>query len=159
MRELFNDAKFIHIVRDGRSVVNSLLQVNWWWGWQGPQNWRWGELTPEQKAQWEKYERSFVALAAIEWNILMDAMQKAAAELNKDTFMEIKYEDLCDAPVETYKKVLDFSELEWTPTFEQKVKTHTFKNTNYKWQQDLTSEQQRIVQEVTAENLKYYEYG
>jgi hypothetical protein len=53
LKEIFPDAKFIHVYRDGRAVANSFLTVNWWSGWRGPSNWRWGELTPEQKERWE----------------------------------------------------------------------------------------------------------
>ncbi len=44
-KEIFPEAVFIHFVRDGRAVANSLTQVTWWDGWQGPQNWRLGSLT------------------------------------------------------------------------------------------------------------------
>jgi len=37
LRESFSDAKFIHIRRDGRAVINSMINVDWWWGWRGPQ--------------------------------------------------------------------------------------------------------------------------
>jgi hypothetical protein len=43
LNDIYKDAKFIHIIRDGRSVVNSMINVGWLLGWQGPQNWRWGE--------------------------------------------------------------------------------------------------------------------
>jgi hypothetical protein len=38
IREIFTDAKIIHIRRDGRAVVNSMLDVDWWDGWKGPWN-------------------------------------------------------------------------------------------------------------------------
>lgn len=66
LREVFEDAKFVHIMRDGRSVSNSMLNVPWWWGWRGPQNWRWGELTPAEEQEWEAQGKSFVALAGIQ---------------------------------------------------------------------------------------------
>ena len=34
--EIFEDARFIHIKRDGRAVASSLLHVNFWRGWYGP---------------------------------------------------------------------------------------------------------------------------
>ena len=44
LNEIFEDAKFIHIVRDGRAVASSLLHVHFWNGWHGPQSWRAGLL-------------------------------------------------------------------------------------------------------------------
>jgi hypothetical protein len=46
LKEIFPDAKFIHILRDGRAVANSYINVPFWWGWRGLANWRWGPLTP-----------------------------------------------------------------------------------------------------------------
>ena len=53
LNEIFEDAKFIHMLRDGRAVASSLLHVNFWRGWYGPQSWRAGLLSPEDQATWE----------------------------------------------------------------------------------------------------------
>ncbi|MEA2713003.1 MAG: omega-hydroxy-beta-dihydromenaquinone-9 sulfotransferase, partial [Gemmatimonadales bacterium] len=58
LSEIFEDAKFIHIVRDGRAVASSLLHVDFWRGWFGPQGWRAGMLSGEDLAEWESYNRS-----------------------------------------------------------------------------------------------------
>ncbi len=75
LHEIFPDAKFIHVVRDGRAVVNSLINVDWWDGWKGPQNWRWGDLDLSQTDEWEKYGKSFVVLAGIQLKIIMNALE------------------------------------------------------------------------------------
>src|SRR3712207_7426845 len=49
LSEIFKDAKFIHLMRDGRAVANSLLHVYFWSGWKGPGNWGWGQLSPAQQ--------------------------------------------------------------------------------------------------------------
>ena len=63
--EVFPDARFIHIVRDGRAVASSHLHINeWQWrGWYGPYSWRYGPLSAEDQATWEASGRSYVALA------------------------------------------------------------------------------------------------
>ena len=63
LNEIFEDAKFIHIKRDGRAVASSLLHVGFWRGWYGPQGWRAGLLSPEDQATWESYDRSFTAFS------------------------------------------------------------------------------------------------
>ena len=37
--EIFPHCRFIHIVRDGRAVANSLLNVSYWKGWEGIHKW------------------------------------------------------------------------------------------------------------------------
>lgn len=146
LQEIFNDAKFIHISRDGRAVINSMINVDWWWGWRGPQNWRWGELTPAQQAEWERFDRSFIALAGIELKILTEAMEKAKQTVKAANFMEVKYEDLCAAPTDVFKEVIQFCELEWLPDFERAVKKYSLQNSNDKWRQELTAAQQQIIE-------------
>jgi omega-hydroxy-beta-dihydromenaquinone-9 sulfotransferase len=158
LKEIFQDAKFIHVVRDSRAVVNSILEVDWWEGWQGPQNVRGGNLIPSQLEQWERYDRSFVALAAIEFNILMDAMQRSKLNIKSENFLEIRYEDLCENPVNIFRHTIDFCELEWLPEFEQTIQGFNLRNTNYKWQKDLTPYQQEILENLLNPYLEFYNY-
>ena len=158
LHEIFNDAKFIHILRDGRGVANSLINIDWWQGWRGPQNWRWGELTPSQMEEWERYNKSFVALACIEWKILVDALEEAKKFIDTEDFMEIKYENLCASRLRVFKEVTEFCELEWSRDFETSIKKYTLKNTNYKWQKELTDDQKNIVEDILRDYLKKYNY-
>ena len=43
---VFPEARFVHVVRDGRAVANSFLQMPWWRGYEGPDAWGWGPLPP-----------------------------------------------------------------------------------------------------------------
>jgi omega-hydroxy-beta-dihydromenaquinone-9 sulfotransferase len=158
LSEIFEDAKFVHVVRDGRAVANSLLDVYFWEGWRGPENWSWGELSPAQRGEWNRYGQSFVVLAAIQWKILMDAMESAKTSLSKDNFLELKYEDLCSDPLDTVRTVTEFCELEWTAEFERQIGKHELKNTNDKFKQHLTARQQRELEEVLGNSLRRYDY-
>ena len=64
--EAFPKAKFIHVVRDGRAVVNSIMQIDFWEGWRGTKGWRGLDMTPEQQARWDASGQSFVTLGAME---------------------------------------------------------------------------------------------
>jgi len=158
LHEIFEDAKFIHIVRDGRAVANSLINVKWWWGYRGPQNWRWGELTSSQKKEWERYNKSFIALAALQWKILIDAVEKAKRFIDRHNFLEVKYEDLCANTLSVIKKVIKFCDLRWSKEFEKSVKRYNLKNMNYKYQRELTVYQQKIIEDITRCYLEKYGY-
>jgi hypothetical protein len=161
LRGIFGDAKIIYILRDGRAVANSLINVDWWWGWQGPQNWRWGELSASQKDEWEKHDKSFLALAAIEWKILMDAWEKAKEITDHKDILEIKYENFCSDPVDVLKSAIEFCYLEWSDKFKRSInnKIKNLKSTNFKWQQDLSEKQRSILDEVIGLHLKKYGYS
>jgi omega-hydroxy-beta-dihydromenaquinone-9 sulfotransferase len=159
LNEIFEDAKFIHIKRDGRAVASSLLHVGFWRGWYGPQGWRAGLLSPEDQATWESYGRSFTALAGIEWRIQMRAMEAARRALDPKLFFEVKYEAFCEQPLETYRQVLEFAELPWSAQLEKAVKEASIRSTSNRWRDDLTPAQQGILDNLLREDLQRYGYN
>jgi len=158
LKSIFPDAKFIHIIRDGRAVANSLINVDFWWGWRGPSNWRWGELSDEYKIEWLKYNKSFIALAAIEWKIILDALEIGKKDLDSNNFLEIRYEDLCANPIKEFKKVCKYSELEFTSKFSKIIMDTNFKNTNAKWETELSNKQKVILENILKDYLVRYNY-
>lgn len=158
LKEIFPDAKFIHIVRDGRAVANSMIAVDFWDGWLGPERWRWGHLTPEHSRIWEETGRSFIALAGLEWVMIQEAMVKAKSVLNDGDFLEIRYEDFCADKHAITKMVAQFAELNWSERFEQALQHFPVESKNSKWKTDLTVEQQKILEKVESRYLKHYGY-
>ena len=143
-----------------RAVANSMINVvDWWHGWRGPQNWRWGNLSAEHEAAWETQNRSFEALACIEWMILMDAMDEAKKSAGEGQFLEIRYEDLCADAASVLRTAVEFSHLEWSRAFENLVSAQSLRNTNDRWKKDLTSHQQKVVEDVLHDHLVRYGYS
>ena len=72
----------MHIVRDGRAVANALLQMPGGAAIQGPTEWEDRASLPEgYREEWESSGRSFVVLAGLEWKMLIDASERAKAEV------------------------------------------------------------------------------
>jgi hypothetical protein len=159
LQEIFPDARFIHILRDGRAVASSLLHIDFWKGWQGPSGWRAGPLTAEDEAAWEASNRSFVTLAGLEWRIQMRAMEAARQALSEHEFLEIKYEEFCNRPLETCRQVLEFAELSSSPAFERAIKSASIRNMSNRWRDDLTPEQQQLLDDLLREDLQRYGYA
>lgn len=156
--EVFDDAKFIHVIRDGRAVANSLINVDFWHGWSGPGKWRWGPLSSTYQKEWNRHNQSFIVLAAIQWKILMDAVEEAKKHIEKSRVLEIKYEDLCADPISLFKKTTKFCEIEWYDHLELKLKKYDLKNTNRKYQHDLSLQQQKALNNVLDDYLRKYDY-
>jgi hypothetical protein len=72
LRELWPDAQFVHLVRDGRDCVASLKQMRWW--------------------------RHGTHGAAATWVHSVDCARRAARRLPPDAFHEVRYEDLVADP-------------------------------------------------------------
>jgi hypothetical protein len=158
LSEIFPDARFVHIVRDGRAVASSLLHVDFWRGWQGPQGWRAGLLSPEDQAAWESHDRSFAALAGLEWRIQMRAIEAARREIDPAQFLEIRYEDFCRQPWETCRRVLQFAELPESPEFERQVRAEPIHDMTNRWRGDLSQAQQDLLDDLLREDLPRYGY-
>jgi hypothetical protein len=158
LEEIFEDARFVHILRDGRSVASSLLHVGFWRGWYGPQGWRAGLLSPEDQATWEAYDRSFVALAGLEWRLQMRAIEAARQQLDPARFLEIKYESFCEQPMETFRRVLDFTELPPSAEFDRQVQAASIRSMRDRWRDDLMPAQQAVLDELLADDLRRYGY-
>jgi hypothetical protein len=158
LHAVFPDARFIHVYRDGRAVANSLLQVDFWRGWQGPEQWRWGPLDDELQREWEAHDRSFVALAGIQWKILMRAAEAAKRAIPPENFIDVRYEAFAKHPVETFREISDFCKLERDTGFERALSRYPVESANYKWQQDLDAAQQAVLLAVLGEELQNHGY-
>lgn len=118
-------ARFIHVIRDGRAVANSLVQMPWWQGYRGPTGWGWGPLADDDQRAWEAAGRSFPVLGALEWKLLMDAFAEAKGSVASDRWIDVRYEDLLRDPTATTKELLEFVELSWTARFEDRFGRYT----------------------------------
>lgn len=159
LRELFPTAKFVHVYRDGRAVAASLLAVGFWRGWKGPPEWGFGELGPDARAEWEHHGKSFVALAGIQWKLLMAAMDDALRDIPATQVLQLRYEDLVRDPVAAFRTVARFCALEWTGPFERSIRKHRLRTANAKWRENLTPAQQWILEDVLAPALQRYGYA
>lgn len=128
LRAAFPEARFIHVIRDGRAVANSWLQMPWWSGYQGPSRWYLGPLPEPYAREFEAADGSFVLLAGLAWKLLMDAFERARAAVPPDQWLDVRIEDLTADPRGQVASILKFVELEWTPEFEAGFARHSFGN-------------------------------
>jgi hypothetical protein len=92
--QLLPQARFIHILRDPRDVVASLLAAHASWG-----------------SDWAP---SNAYSAAMMWSNHIDAVHKSSKQLPPSQFLEVKYEDLQEQPVIQLRRCSEFLDLQWT---------------------------------------------
>ena len=154
IKEAFPDAKIIHIIRDPHPVVNSTLNVQWWHGWHGPSQWRWGPLTPEEEGVWKRHGESFLVLAAIEWTKIMRAYRESIDRLpssQKGDVMEVRYVDLCHDTKAVMSRILAFAGLPEAARFDRTLSRYNLASQDRKWQQNFTDAQQEELNTALEE--------
>jgi omega-hydroxy-beta-dihydromenaquinone-9 sulfotransferase len=160
IRGVLPSARFIHVVRDGRAVANSWLQMSWWRGFEGPDHWQWGPLPPAMQDEWESSGRSFVVLAGLLWQLLMESFDSARAAIPARDWLEIRYEDVAAHPREAFASMLSFCGLPWNAEFERGFERHTFTASRADaFRRDLDASDVERLSRILAAQLAARKYG
>lgn len=145
--DIFPDARFIHIVRDGRAVSTSICPLDW-----GP---------------------NVVAAAAPWWVERVAYGLAAEASLGPTRVLRVRYEDIVSCTHETVRGITDFLGLDFEPRmlegggFAQPVFTrdqHALvgrppdRSRVDAWRASLTDRQVEIFEHLTADLLSYLGY-
>jgi hypothetical protein len=159
LSELLPEARFIHLIRDGRDVVVSNVEV--WWG-----------------------NRANVADYAKWW---LDAVREIRRQgTGRANYLELRYEDLVEKPEETLKSACEFLDLSFEPAMlnyyraaagrlaemgdirhtdgrllsrELRLSTHPHiasppdRSRAGRWQEVLSREEREVVQSIAGEML------
>ena len=139
LQAIFPDARFVHLVRDGRAVGQSILErrkrsgnIRAWW-----------DVKPEGWRTWEAEDP--VVAVAHQWNQVILQMQQAAAGLPAGQYLEVRYEDLVTDPMAFLGRVCDFCDVRW-PTDQMAAAVAGLENRNDKWAKVFTpSEVERMM--------------
>ncbi|WP_030612910.1 sulfotransferase family protein, partial [Streptomyces fulvoviolaceus] len=141
---LFPDAQFVHLVRDGRDCVASLMGMPWW-------------------------HRGFHEAVAT-WAQVMDVTRRYARRLGPDSWHELRFEDLVAHPEPQLRELCRYLGEEYDPgmTEPRRVaekavparktwhrRTHGALDTTRagSWQQRLTPDQIRLCDAVLGDRL------
>lgn len=154
----FPDARFVHIVRDGRAVANSWLQMPWWKGRLGPQGWHFGPLPDELDKLWADQGRTQPVLAALAWRMLTEAHDVCAEELD-ERWLTVRYEDVLEDPRQQLTRILEHFGLSWTPSFAAGVDRYHLHGTRTEaYRSDLGDRAVRQIEDVVGDQLTRYGY-
>jgi hypothetical protein len=116
LTEIFPHARFVHVIRDGMSVVHSLLNVEFWRKGGGLENpWWQGVLTESDLLLWNDSDRNSAVLAALQWKRIIANARREAEQLQKGHYCEIRYEDFVVDPTAQIERILTMTQLDPSP--------------------------------------------
>ncbi len=168
LRQIFPDAQFVHIVRDGRAVANSLTNVGYWRGWEGPQAWRWGPLPPADHDAYERYDRAPLGLAGLQWKLLIKNIVGQLEQLPSADALQLRYEDLVAQPERVALAISNFCKLDVdAPGYREHVHhvaSERIVNANAvtmripSWRKNMSQDQVAMLDDLLGTELKLHGY-
>lgn len=151
LNAIFPDAIFVHIIRDGRAVANSLLNVDWW-----PKlNLWWADYTPRE---WETLGNSPIRLCAIHWKREIQSILNSITHVDPKRIVSVRYEDLVQDTTNQMKFLIDKCGLSWNEFYEQQLQKVDTINQNYKWERNLSKPDRLILENSLSQILNQLGY-
>ena len=158
-KEIFPEARFVHVVRDGRAVANSFLQMAWWDGHQGPDEWIYGSMPEEFQAEWRHFGKSRVTMAGLTWKMLLDSIEKDQRQMPDDSVRTFVYEDFLHRSEHTLGQILRFAGLDWNPDYEKQIRKDPVRSGRKEaFRQDLSPADLEELEACIGDKLRQYGY-
>jgi hypothetical protein len=149
LQEIFPDAIFIHILRDGRAAAYSIMRSRLghcgaYWsvkppGWQG------------------LLKLPLVDACALQWKMTVEAILQSANKLPHEQFLEIRYEEFVERPAEMFKQIGKRCGLVWQEDLLQAI-TGGMENRNFKWQTEMQDSDKKTLNVLLCNFLKQLGY-
>ncbi|HSE39379.1 MAG TPA: sulfotransferase [Acidobacteriota bacterium] len=166
IREIFPEAKLIHIIRDGRDVACSMIP--------GAGGTEWYHLRPPS---WKSYYDAYSGAirCAFAWR---DIVEIGLQDLQNVSHLQIRYEDLVFSPNSTIRSIFSYMGLDLHPAvieFGNQIANNTtfayhashqdrwFQNNHHKrigrWRENLTRREQEKINELLTPLLDRLGYS
>jgi len=149
INSIFPNSYFIHVIRDGRAIANEVFRSKWW---QDSKVWWYGD-TP---SVWEKQGNEPVVMCGIHWEKTLKAVFDSKSFIS-GRYIEIRYEDLTDNPKDVLNNITKLCGLEWDNGFEKYI-PKTIENQNYRWKNELTKHEIRLLEKELEASLTSLNY-
>jgi hypothetical protein len=146
---IFPNALYVHTIRDGRAVANSINKKDWmsvidlWW-------------TGDNAIHHANDYDDPIQLIGEHWRRNVDELL-GAKELFGDRYLELRYEDLTRDVHGEVAKILDFAGLRKDPEY-FKILPATLPDMNEKWRTDLSAENIAFLEKQIGPALRKLGY-
>lgn len=161
LRSVFPDAHFVHLIRDGRAVVHSLLNIPFWRNQGGLERPFWsGLLSAAEMDLWEHGARDPALLAALQWKRVIELARIEKEALAPAQYVEIRYEDFTAAPHDVIAEVSRTCALAHAPQVHRALDAGpALRNMNTKFRSELSVASLTALSAVMEPMLGQLGYG
>lgn len=138
---VFPEARYIHLIRDGREVTQSSSAVEWWdhhvlW---------WDGRTP---LEMERDGEDRLVICARNWVRELQELKAALSSIDQQRVLELRFEDLLCDPLSSLDRAVRFLGLECSAQYRSAIAALDIRPMMSQWPQKWTQEQ---TVRVTAE--------
>ena len=143
--EIFPDAVFIHIVRDGRAVSRSLLQFRLRKGGEDkyrgcrPPGWRRLLIMDPLES------------CCYQWKMVVQHVRREATKIPKDQYMEVEYQDFMTRPDDVLRNVAKMCDLTWDENHLKSI-GNDLNNRDFKWKESFSKDQIERLNAIIEED-------
>jgi hypothetical protein len=158
-RAIFPEARFLNVVRDGRSVVASTLRSFWGWpGFRGPLHLH-SPLPPSYIEEWETSGRSFPLLSGLVWKMRMEVFAEARKHVPSEQWLDMRFEDVLDEPGDSLRLMLEFMGLEPDRRFDAALSRIEFRpDQKESFRRELDPHSVSLLEKSLADQLHAWGY-
>lgn len=153
LSQAFPDARFIHVVRDGRATAYSLCDrvMNKWSRYWDERAW-WVSGWPATWCdEWIQRYGCALSFSAYQWKFFVTEIWKDAGSLSENRYLEVHYRDLVSSPDTVLESIFRFCGLEMSPSAAWYHRRVSLVNMNYKWRERLDDEQKAMLGDIIHE--------
>jgi len=152
-RAAFRAPWFVHIVRDPRAVVCSLLD-RWRHG-----NWRWlddadrvmREWPEAHRRAWQREYRGPLAFLAFHWASRVSAILDDLRGVPAERCVMVRYHDLVDRPAAELTRIATSCGLPTSDRMVRAARAEGLRNMNYKWREQLDEQQAAMIEAIVSQ--------
>ena len=141
---IFPDALFLHVIRDPRAVVASLLAVHWW-----PDLPLWWSEDRTPRALAADGSRP-EAVAAEHWVRSVERLLADARHLPPARYLELRYESFTESPETVLSSICAFAGLPSSARLAESVERRTVTSQNVKYKSQFGEDELRTVERIVA---------
>ncbi len=151
--EAFPEAKFIHLVRDGRAVANSYYkkiksgefntskeESNWVSAW--PKDWQ---------EEYQSIDNKLLAFTLYQWKFFVDQIIEELKEVEQERVLEVRYSDLVSGTRKTVERIMDFIDLPIDKSMDFFIDHLPGHDMNYKWKEKLSEDEKSLYNFILRE--------
>ncbi len=157
LNEVDPTGQFLHVIRDGRAVVDSFLRVPWWSG--TLDSWWWGAMPDAYADEFRRSGEEPAVLAALVWLRLTTLIEEELATLDDDRVMALRYDHFVASPEETLASVCRYAGLEWSNGFRSRLNRFKLRDGDNGWQRRLSRQQIAAVERLLGDRLAAYGFS